>query len=206
MVTWVTDESGRKRKITIDLRGMRFGKLVVEEYAGHTPGGSCLWRCRCNCGGARTTTTGLLRQGRRTGCGCSTGRPVEHGHCAADFDSPLYRRWQRVRGKEKCCARWRRSTFVEWHRDVVGAIGERPPGAWLVRVCTKRVWSRKNVQWLQPEEALARPRPHGAAGGRISGRFRWCTDGTKNVRVLGDDVPTGWRRGCRRCRKRGAAR
>lgn len=53
-----------------DLRGQRFGLLVVEERAERTPYGHARWSCRCDCGGTLTTHGNSLKSGRTTSCGC----------------------------------------------------------------------------------------------------------------------------------------
>ncbi|TGT72937.1 hypothetical protein EN802_13750 [bacterium M00.F.Ca.ET.159.01.1.1] len=54
----------------IDIKGQRFGRLVVVEEAGRTPSGNIRWRCACDCGGEVFTVTAILRKGRSRSCGC----------------------------------------------------------------------------------------------------------------------------------------
>lgn len=51
-----------------DLRGRKFGKLIVVRRAGSASDGSALWRCRCECGKARLATYRSLRLGRVKAC------------------------------------------------------------------------------------------------------------------------------------------
>lgn len=53
----------------LDLTGQRFGRLVVIEQA-QRKNGQTAWSCRCDCGGTKITTTGLLRRGECRSCGC----------------------------------------------------------------------------------------------------------------------------------------
>lgn len=52
------------------LIGERFGKLIVIEPLPSTDKGQRRWRCKCDCGGEHIATTGNLRSGRTTNCGC----------------------------------------------------------------------------------------------------------------------------------------
>jgi len=54
----------------LDLTGVRFGRLVVYEDAGHNHEGRTMWRCKCDCGGEKTATTHDLRAGNTKSCGC----------------------------------------------------------------------------------------------------------------------------------------
>jgi hypothetical protein len=164
-------QSHRRRKLVHDLIGERFGLLTVLRHEGYR-GGHATWLCRCDCGGERVTTTGLLRLGRRRSCGCLRHSPrfqLRHGHCGSGFRSPYWRRWTRVRGRGKCCKRWLRGSFELFMGDVIKAIGEPPPGAWLVRPNTRRAWSASNVQWMSPEEARARKQLRGKRRARRGG-------------------------------------
>lgn len=55
------------------LVGQRFGKLVVESYAGLNVLKKAQWRCRCDCGGEKTADAHNLVHGRTTTCGCFLG-------------------------------------------------------------------------------------------------------------------------------------
>lgn len=50
--------------------GHRFGKLTVVEQLSSTSRGQRRWLCKCDCGGEHIATTGNLRGGRTTNCGC----------------------------------------------------------------------------------------------------------------------------------------
>lgn len=53
-----------------NLIGERFGKLTVIEQVPSDKCGNRKWRCLCDCGGEHIATTGNLRSGRTTNCGC----------------------------------------------------------------------------------------------------------------------------------------
>lgn len=61
----------------LDLVGLHFGRLTVTERlpAAQTPDGKRvknprIWRCQCECGTIKDFTTGELRSGRVSSCGC----------------------------------------------------------------------------------------------------------------------------------------
>lgn len=54
----------------IDLLNQRFGKLVVVERDLTRTGGAAYWKCKCDCGGEKTTRGQSLRDGSVTDCGC----------------------------------------------------------------------------------------------------------------------------------------
>lgn len=65
----------RIRAMLIDLKGERFGRLVVEHYVpirgiSRSAGGAS-WMCRCDCGAHKIFPGQLLRTGQRKSCGCA---------------------------------------------------------------------------------------------------------------------------------------
>lgn len=54
-----------------DLTGQRFGKLVAIERASiRSPNRSAYWRCQCDCGNEKITSSTCLRKGKTRSCGC----------------------------------------------------------------------------------------------------------------------------------------
>lgn len=53
-----------------DLRGIRFGRLIVESFAGCGARQNALWLCRCSCGNTKIISAKGLRAGSPTSCGC----------------------------------------------------------------------------------------------------------------------------------------
>lgn len=52
------------------LIGRRFGKLEVTELLPSDKNGQRRWLCRCDCGNTHVATTGNLKSGHTTNCGC----------------------------------------------------------------------------------------------------------------------------------------
>lgn len=53
-----------------DLRGMRFGRLVVQEEVGRDKHGKVLWKTLCDCGNTKITTSDNLLNGHTKSCNC----------------------------------------------------------------------------------------------------------------------------------------
>lgn len=59
------------RKIR-DIRGERFGRLLVESFShiSTDKGHNAYWTCLCDCGNTHTVSSSSLRAGSCTSCGC----------------------------------------------------------------------------------------------------------------------------------------
>lgn len=80
----------------LDLVGCRFGKLEVISLIG-TIKQRRMWLCKCDCGNTIECSTGTLRGGGRTNCGCSKGSAfITHGKSG----SRLYGVWAAM--KDRC--------------------------------------------------------------------------------------------------------
>lgn len=53
-----------------DLKGQKFGRLLVLEEAGRTPGRQVVWSCQCDCGNYIKVRAQDLRNGHTKSCGC----------------------------------------------------------------------------------------------------------------------------------------
>lgn len=53
----------------VDLTGQRFGRLVVESFAGRVNKRS-YWNCICDCGNKHTVRADILKRGDSQSCGC----------------------------------------------------------------------------------------------------------------------------------------
>lgn len=70
---------------TVDLIGMRYGKLTVVERTDKREKGYCLWRCHCDCGGEILVNTKKLKQGIVTNCGCISPDSARRGRTAENL-------------------------------------------------------------------------------------------------------------------------
>jgi len=53
-----------------NLIGQRFGRLIVEEATDDFLRGNAVWVCRCDCGRLTRATSGPLKSGGKSSCGC----------------------------------------------------------------------------------------------------------------------------------------
>lgn len=157
----------------ISIEGHRFGKLVAIESVGSTPAGSVRWRCVCDCGGEKVSTTAKLRFGRVISCGCTVrtasaaympahvrAKASEYGHrrrvqasgaggsfTAAEIDD-LYRK---QRGKCACCRVALKNVF---HRDHIIAVANGGSGLieniqLLCAPCNQSKGAKDPIAWAQ---------------------------------------------------------
>lgn len=61
---------------TIDLSGQQFGDLTAIQIAGRNRHNKRLWLCDCSCGKQSLVSTGDLRSGHTTTCGCGKIRAL----------------------------------------------------------------------------------------------------------------------------------
>ncbi len=54
----------------IDLRGQRFGKLLVDTFTKTTPESGAHWICKCDCGKNIELSSRSLKKDKRKSCGC----------------------------------------------------------------------------------------------------------------------------------------
>lgn len=57
-----------------ELAGQRFGLLTARRMIGSGIDKATLWFCSCDCGGERIVSSGKLRNGSVTQCGCISKR------------------------------------------------------------------------------------------------------------------------------------
>lgn len=61
----------RVKAPTVDIAGMRFGRLVAETVIGKAKSKSLLWECRCDCGAVVQRSSASLRKAKGvSSCGC----------------------------------------------------------------------------------------------------------------------------------------
>ena len=152
-------------KPVIDILGQRFGRLLVLSREPNDKRGSSRWRCRCDCGGEKTTTGAYLRKGLSKSCGCLVREHAvrmgaatrTHGHAVletveykalrsaiARCHNPKHKSYPNYGGRGiEVCQEWRDdfSAFLEH-------VGPRPAGRYsLDRRDNSRGYEPGNVHW-----------------------------------------------------------
>jgi hypothetical protein len=168
------------------LKGQRFGRLVVQKKAFSTFPGGVHWLCRCDCKKKITVTTGhlLSKKSPTVSCGCQKLEAlarnrlkidnVIHGH-AVGHKSQAYGRWCAM--KSRCsdpnhaggkswknyggrgitvCKRWLNS-----FQNFLDDMGEPPPGTSLDRKNNNRGYYKRNCRWATKAQQIANQRSHG---------------------------------------------
>ena len=154
----------RKGSINVNLIDRRFGRLVVDKYAGQSKRNAC-WLCRCDCGGLLIVIGHNLTGGNTQSCGCLRvdmlrARTRTHGHAPLHAPrSPTYQSWTAMRSRcmsrrpndrraldyglrgITCCVRW--NSFEAFLAD----MGERPAGTSLDRVDVNGNYEPSNCRW-----------------------------------------------------------
>ena len=89
------------------LNGQRFGRLTVLERCGTTKWGSCIWKCKCDCGNIVEVPGINLRDGRTNSCGClrkemMRDKHMVHGksrHRNGQKTHPIYNTWMGMKAR-----------------------------------------------------------------------------------------------------------
>ncbi len=147
-----------------DIRGQRFSRLTIVQYAGRCRRDS-LWLCSCDCGSDVKVTGSNLRSGNRKSCGClkkeiNGATHITHGMSK----TKIYRRWRSMLSRcshsgtngykwygglgISVCERWRNS-----FEDFLSDVGMPPsPSHTIDRIDVKGNYEPGNVRWATAKE------------------------------------------------------
>lgn len=175
----------------IDLTGKVFGQLtVVRDSPERDSSKYVKWLCLCECGNSSLVSSGYLRNGRITSCGCSGDGLLEmHGLS----DDPLYTVWTLM--KKRCysinninydryggrgikiCASWLNS-FTAFYTDVVTGYKS---GLELDRIDNDGDYAPDNVRWVTHQQNSMNTASRKNTSSKYKGVYwnkgkdKWCT-------------------------------
>lgn len=141
--------------IKYDLIGKRFGKLVVLDNMPSVKQ-QRMWKCLCDCGGLKITSTKMLNSGQCITCGCSAKtRAFKHGMSGSKIYYVWFAMKKRICDKNspdyylyggrglKMDFRWKK--FDKFYKDM--KIGYKQ-GLMLDRIDNAKGYYKKNCRWV----------------------------------------------------------
>lgn len=186
-----------KNLIPQDMEGKRFGRLIVESFAGWIETKTSrvsTWSCVCDCGNTIVMRRSYLVTTPTPSCGCYRSEVLRelrttHGQTG----SPTYISWMKM--KERCnlksyaeqeyyqdrgitvCPEWNES-FEKFLED----MGERPEGTTLDRINSDLGYYKENCRWADlTTQSYNRRKRADNSSGRTGVYLR--EDGTYEARI-----------------------
>ena len=142
----------------LDLRGKRFGRLIVLRQSGKTKSGNYTWLCRCDCNIEKVVVSGNLTSGNSLSCGCLV---KIHGQAGTRFykiwagiiDRCLNKKspnWKNYGGRGiTVCKRWLKfeNFMVDMHESYLEHIKEHGKDTTIDRTDNNRGYSKNNCSF-----------------------------------------------------------
>ena len=87
-----------------NLKGQRFGRLLVLEDSGERKDRKVVWVCLCDCGNIKDVRSGDLKRGHTKSCGClrdevTRKRSYKHGDACRNSVTRLNQTWRGMKAR-----------------------------------------------------------------------------------------------------------
>lgn len=178
----------------VNLIGERYGRLIVVEYLRKDEKRGHIWKCQCDCGNVKESTTSYLRSGGCKSCGCldkehrKKTKNLTHGLTK----SVSYRAWRSM--KSRCnpknknykkqyydrgitvCERWK--SFELFYEDVSKLEHFEEKGYSLDRIDNDKGYEPNNVRWADAfvQENNKTTNVHIEYLGKSQTLTQWCRE------------------------------
>jgi hypothetical protein len=155
-------------KKRLDLKGKKFGRLLVLDYVGLNKHSRSIWECLCDCGMTAVVEGFKLKSGHTKSCGCLNiekliERSTTHGLMRLYYRA--YKTWQDMlqrcynpknkRYKDyggrgiKVCERW---LGKDGFKNFIEDMGDRPLYLTIHRIDNDGDYELKNCKWETDRE------------------------------------------------------
>lgn len=194
----------------LNLIGDQYGRLTVVKLVKNR-GDRRMWECVCICGKTSIASTGDLRSGNTTSCGCynrektaESNRTTHPSRKHGQKGSGAYKSWQAM--LQRCeykasvnyphyggrgitvCERWH--DFILFFQD----MGIRPRGMQLDRINNDQGYFPGNVRWVTPRQNSNNKRSTRliTVGTETRSLSEWSRTTGVKVSTISERLSRGW--------------
>ena len=192
MIDWETVQIGVKpKRLLHDLRGKRFGRLIVLDYYGISKKKQIFWKCICDCGNETIVKTADLNCGGKKSCGCYRREVGHSNYKYGARTNKLYHVW---RGMKARCFNRNSPSYIhyggrgitvcdEWANDFEAFSSWAMSNGYQENLSIDRIdvngnYCPQNCRWATIEEQNNNKRSNFyiTAKGKTQTLSQWCKE------------------------------